>query len=124
MPIVDVELVSDHGPAPRLAAELADAIGDVLGAAPGSTWVRLRRLVRVSYGESGGDVDSAIQPAFVTVLAGRSLEDEALAVEASELATAVAELTGHPRSNVHIIYAPDARGRVAFGGRLVPRSTG
>ena len=47
MPILDVELVLEPGEAlrPELAGELADQAGEVFGAAPGTTWVKLRRFL-------------------------------------------------------------------------------
>lgn len=60
MPIIDVELVADTPPPPGLAIELADAVGDAIGSAPGATWVPLRRLPRTHYAESGGGPPEAV----------------------------------------------------------------
>ena len=90
-----------------------------MAAPPGSTWVRLRRLERACYAENGGPLDDEIRPVFVRILAARNIDRAALGDEAKRIVSAVASVTGHHRSNVHVIYEPDARGRVAFGGRLV-----
>lgn len=76
-------------------------------------------LDRDRYGESGGPLDDEIRPVFVTVTTRRVRESVGLAVEARSIARTVATLTGRPEENVHIIYAPDAAGRVAFGGTLI-----
>lgn len=119
MPIVDVEMVTDDAPAHGLAARLADAIGQTLGAAEGATWVRLRVLERGSYGESGGALAADVQPVFVTVTAQRRPTGEQLADAIRGITSAVADATRRPRMNVHVIFEPDGAGRVAFGGRLV-----
>ena len=48
MPILTIEVVlaDDEELAPGEARALADAAGEVLGSAPGTTWVRLRTLPR------------------------------------------------------------------------------
>jgi phenylpyruvate tautomerase PptA (4-oxalocrotonate tautomerase family) len=119
MPIVEVELVSDDEPGPGLAGLLADQIGQAMHAAEGSTWVRLRVLRRDRYGESGGPVADAVHPVFVTVTAHHRPGAERLAEVVEQITTSVAGTTGHARQNVHVIFAPDAVGRVAFGGRVV-----
>lgn len=123
MPLVEVELVTDDEPADGLAAALADALAPVLGAAAGRTWVRLRTLPRDRYAEDGGPLPDEVRPVFVSLLLGRTVAGPALAEEAPRVAAAVAETTGHPVANVHLVYA-DVRGRVAFGGRLVPPAGG
>lgn len=120
MPIVDVELVADDEPGSGLAQQLADAIAPVLGEPPGSTWVRVRCLPRSSYAEDGGAVPLDVRPVFVTVLVGRELDIARLADESKQVTEAVARATNHPSQNVHVVWDADARGRVAFGGRLVP----
>lgn len=119
MPIVDVELVRD-GPSTRPdVQELADAIGAVLGAPEGTTWVRLRVLDRADYAESGGPIPDGVRPVFVTIMERRARRGAEWAEAASAVTAVVAEATGHPAANVHIVFAPAAEGRVAFGGRIV-----
>ncbi len=119
VPMVEVELVSDDEPAPGMADLLADQIGLALRAAEGSTWVRLRVLRPDHYGESGGSFGDSVKPVFVTVTSRRQPAREQFADVVEQITSAVARTTGHPRQNVHVIFAPDAAGRVAFGGRVV-----
>jgi phenylpyruvate tautomerase PptA (4-oxalocrotonate tautomerase family) len=119
MPIVEVELVSDDEPGPGLASLLANEIGRAMNAAEGSTWVRLRTLRRDHYGESGGPLPKDVQPVFVTVTTQHRPGADQLSVVVEKMTSSVAHTTGHPRQNVHVIFAPDAAGRVAFGGRVV-----
>ena len=119
MPIVDVELVqADPSDRPEVQ-ELADALGAALDAAEGTTWVRLRVLDRADYAESGAPISDAVRPAFVTIMERRPRRGVELEEAVSAVTAAVAETTGHPAVNVHVIFAPAAAGRVAFGGRIV-----
>ncbi len=120
MPIFDIEIATRHGEAvpPTLAADLADALGAVLDAAPGKVWVRLRTLAPGAYAEneSGGDTPF---PVFVTLTASAPPEGEHLEHVARQVTEAVAHLADRPPGNVHVLVQPAARGRIAFGGKLV-----
>jgi phenylpyruvate tautomerase PptA (4-oxalocrotonate tautomerase family) len=39
-------------------------------------------------------------------------------IEVEAVTEAMARLFDRPRENVHVLYEPEGRGRVAFGGRL------
>ena len=122
MPILDVEIVVGPGEilSPDLAGRLADRAGSVLNARSGGTWVTVRPLPLQQYGESSGGPELGVKPIFVTVLKAKVGSKEALAAEVKALTAAVAEICGRPAENVHLIYEPDAAGRVAFGGTIVP----
>lgn len=120
MPLVDLEIVGDATAAPEgLAQTLADEAGRIFGAAPGTTWVRVRMLDPRGYAESGAAVGIAERPVFVTVTKRQPPAGAALTEEASALTSAVARLVGWPVARVHVIYAPAAAGRIMFGGVLV-----
>jgi phenylpyruvate tautomerase PptA (4-oxalocrotonate tautomerase family) len=119
VPVVEIELVSDEGPPAGLAQVLADSVGAALRALEGTTWVRLRVTPRAHYAESGGPIPEGVKPVFVTITervrpTGRAQQEAVEAVTA-----AVAEATGNPKENVHVLYADDVAGRIAFGGRIV-----
>ena len=120
MPIVDVEIVLDEREslASDLAISLAESIGSVFETPPGRTWVRLRTLDRSRYAEHGG-TPGDVRPVFVTVLKSQRPADEALRDEIARLTREVARVVGRSPDNVHVLYEPDARGRMAFGGELV-----
>lgn len=120
MPIVDVEIVLDEGESLRtsLVADLADAIGRVFDTPKGKTWVRLRSLPRAQYSENGGLPEYA-RPVFVHVLKSQKPVAEGLVREVRLLTNAIASAVGRSAENVHVLYGPDARGRIAFGGELV-----
>ena len=120
MPIVDVEIVVNDGQSRRasLAAELAEVIGTIFETPKGRTWVRVRTLPRSYYGENGGAPDHA-QPVFVTVLKARRPHGEALNREIRLLTNAIASIVDRSAESVHVLYEPDAEGRIAFGGHLV-----
>lgn len=117
MPIIDVEIVGAAALADGLAQGLADAAGAVLEAPPGETWVRLRRVEPAHYAESGGAPPN-LEPVLVTIVMGRRPDGERLAELATRLTDAVADTTGRPPENVHLIFEPDGIGRVVFGGTL------
>ena len=122
MPILDIEIVlcPDEALAPGLAAEIADRSGEVFGSPPGSTWVKLRAIPCDHYAENGGGPPGGVYPVFVSVLKARLPAPDALRAEVARLTAAVAEATGRPAENVHIVYLPEGAGRVAFGGEIVP----
>ena len=115
MPIIDVEIV-EGAPAAGLAQQIADDVGDVFGVAPGKVWVRLRTLEADSYAENRAE---APRPVFVRVLASAPPEGETRTRVLSGITVAVARRTGRPPENVHVLFEPAAKGRIAFGGRLV-----
>ena len=119
VPVVDVEIVGDVQANAELGLRLADAIGDALESQPGRTWVRVRHLPRASYAESGGPLDDAIRPVFVTIMERRRPQGDVLLRRIDKVTSVVADVTERDGENVHVFYAEDLAGRVAFGGSLV-----
>ena len=121
MPIVKVEFVGDGAQPkePGLASALAEATAPVFGTAPERTWVRLNYIEPGHYAEGGGGPLPGVLPVFVTVLLAELPSKDRRRTLAVELSGAIAELTGRPAENVHIIFEPAATGRVVFGGKLV-----
>jgi len=120
MPILTVELVVADREQLRtdLARRLADAAGRLFGSAPGETWVRVHTLSAADYAENDIDDPEGWGSVFVTVLKGRRPSGEALKEEVRTLTETVARVTGRPPDRVHVLYEPDASGRIAFGGVL------
>jgi len=121
MPLLEVEIV-DHPDLslPADAAQrVADAVGELLGAPPGRTWVRLRRIPREDYAENGGPLEPEIAPVFVRLLEADPPEGAVRAARSPELARALGGALRRPASCVHVLLEPAARGRIAFGGRPV-----
>ena len=123
MPIVDIEVVT--GPADPEAVDketlqlLADELGGLFGSDPGSTWIRFRVIDQDAYAENGGVPGSQVQPVFVSILRAALPERPALRREMPRVAEIVARILDRPRENIHVLYAPDARGRIGFGGTLL-----
>ena len=115
MPIIDIEIV-EAAIDPRTTQALADALGQAFAAAPGKVWVRTRILPAGQYAENG---TQAPAPVFVTVTASAPPEGAQLRERIGQIVEVVARLTHRPAENVHVEFAPAARGRIAFGGRLV-----
>ena len=121
MPILDVQIVVPTGeePDPSMAAKLADAAGEVFETVAGKTWVRLRGLPRDRYAENGGGPLEGVLPVFVDVLLADPPAGEDLRLQVHRLTLAIAKVCNRLPENVHLFYQPAARGRVAFGGKLV-----
>ena len=118
MPIIDVEIVGQESVGGDLAARLADMAGQVFGGPPASTWVRVRSLPQENYAENGTTSPAGWRSVFVTVRKAQRPTGPALRAEVRALTEGVARVCGRPVENVHILYEPDAQGRIAFGGTL------
>jgi phenylpyruvate tautomerase PptA (4-oxalocrotonate tautomerase family) len=123
MPILDVEVVLKPGESlgREVAAELANRAAQIFGAPPRSTWVKLRTIASDHYAENGGDWSPEVYPVFVTILKARLPAPEQIRAEVAALTPVIAQVCARPAENVHVIYAPEGAGRVAFGGELVVR---
>jgi hypothetical protein len=121
MPILDVEIVVADGEtvAVDLSARLADVAAGIFAAVAGTTWVRVRPVPRSLYAENGGGPPQGVHPVLVSVLLADPPAGSELRSQAHRLTAAIATTCERPPENVHLFYQPAARGRVAFGGRLV-----
>jgi len=121
MPILEVEIVVPPAEALRggMAAEIADRAGEVFGASPGTTWVKMRLLPWEAYAENGGGPPAGVYPVFVSVLKRKNPAPEQMQREVTLLTKAIAQICTCSEANVHILYLPEGAGRVAFGGQVV-----
>lgn len=121
MPILEIEIIRKPGEvlAPNLASTLSERASEVLGAQPGGTWVKLRFSESALYAEDGGGPPPGVHPVFVRVLKAELPPPVELAAEVEQLTQAIAEACERRPRYVHILYEPPARGRIAFGGRLL-----
>ncbi|MCI0519496.1 MAG: hypothetical protein L0Z70_04495 [Chloroflexi bacterium] len=119
MPIIEVEIVLRSGEswAPGQTRALAERLGEAMAAPPGSTWVKTTFLRAEDYAESGGGPPEGVAPVFISVLRARLPSPAEMGQEAAQLAAAAAEVCKRPQENVHILYLPEAAGRMFFGGR-------
>ena len=118
MPILDIEVVTSGTLDGSLASRLADMAGQIFGSPPASTWVRLRTLPEHLYAENNTSQPDGWRSVFVTVRKAVCPTGAALEAEVRALAEGVARVCERPMESVHILYEPDARGRIAFGGSL------
>jgi phenylpyruvate tautomerase PptA (4-oxalocrotonate tautomerase family) len=120
MPILDVDIVvaDDEVLDAALPSQLADAAGEVFGAVAGSAWVRVRPVPRAQYAENGGGPPEGVHPVLVRVLVAEVPTGSELRNQVHRLTAAIAKVCERPPENVHLVYEPPARGRVAFGGKL------
>lgn len=122
MPIVDIEVVTgavDPVVEKETLQLLADDLGSLFGGESGSTWVRLRSIDQDAYAENSGVPGSQVHPVFVNILRAELPERAAMRREMPRVAEIVARILDRPRENVHVLYAPEASGRIGFGGVLV-----
>ena len=101
-----------------LARNIVDAAGAALDSRPEGTWVTLQFVDGDAYAENEGAPPPGARPVIVSVLQADLPERPALEEQAARLTRAIAEACDRPPENVHLIYEPPARGRIAFGGRL------
>jgi phenylpyruvate tautomerase PptA (4-oxalocrotonate tautomerase family) len=120
MPILDIEIVLRPGERldSQLTAAIADRVGQLFTAEPGTTWVKLRGLPAENYAENEMPGRS-IYPVFVSILRAALPPPDRLQAEITQLAGIIAQTCGRPAENVHLCYEPAGAGRVAFGGKLV-----
>ena len=120
MPIVDIEIVLKPNEIiqSETVEELADQLGEIFSSPKGTTWIKVRDLEQDHYAENGGMPDGVF-PVFVSVLKSNLPTKDEMQKEAEMITGAVAQICGRSSGNVHIIYQPEGRGRVAFGGRLI-----
>jgi phenylpyruvate tautomerase PptA (4-oxalocrotonate tautomerase family) len=122
MPILEIEVVGQQAtdpPTERLAERIAAAVGSALGVPAGQLWVKVRKLAASNYAENGPPLPTL--PVFARLLV-RTRDPSVWPTRAELIAAAVADATARPREVVHVIFEPDATGRVFFGG--VPDSRG
>ena len=120
MPIIRIELVvgeDEPEVEPSVVRALADELGDYLGSSVAETWVSLSYLPKSGYAENG--VSETLSPTFAHLLRYQLPEPSQLSNDAKAIADIIARHLGRPRENIHIIFEPDAKGRIAFGGELV-----
>lgn len=123
MPVIDIERVLPDGAVAvpsGLAQALADAAAAALACPPGLAWVRLRALAASAYAESGvAPLAPDALPVFVTLLQAHPPEGAAREAQVRALTEAMARVLACDVSRVHVLLAPPAAGRQAFGGRIV-----
>ncbi len=120
MPIVEIEIIlkPDEIIHSEIVEELADQLGEIFGSPKGTTWVKVHTLANDHYAENGGLPDRVF-PVFVSILKSKLPGKEEMQNEVEKITGAVAQICGRPSGNVHVIYLPEGRDRVAFGGKLV-----
>src|SRR5215216_2753952 len=120
MPIIDIEIVlrANESIRDHMVSELADELGEIFHSPPGETWIKVHPLSTDQYAENGGRPDG-IYPIFVTVVKSKLSSFEESQKEMTKITGAVAQICGRPSDTIHVIYQPECRGRVAFGGKIV-----
>jgi phenylpyruvate tautomerase PptA (4-oxalocrotonate tautomerase family) len=115
MMLLDVEVVgqsASDAPTEMLAERVCEAVAEAFAMPAGQLFVKVRRLSAHLYAQNGSA--AAPLPVFVRVLV-RTRDPAVWPKRAETLAAAVAEATARSRGCVHVIFEPDASGRVFFG---------
>ena len=118
--MVDIEIVLRENESLRseLASELADELADIFHSPSRGTWVKVRGLPANQYAENGG-TPTGVYPVFVAILKSTFPLPGEMPKEVERITGAVAQICNRSSENVHVIYEPEARGRLAFGGKIV-----
>jgi len=120
MPIVDIEIVlkPDETVVNEMVSELADRLGEIFSSPKNGTWVKVYRIAAHHYAENQGK-ESDAYPIFVSVLKSRLPAPDEMQKEVDAITDIVAQICHRPPGFVHVIYQPEGKGRVAFGGKVV-----
>lgn len=122
MPIITIKLLAENPQKtiPTLQVqELADRLAALFNTGRRQTWVTVECQPRAHYAENWVASGDVVYPTFVEVLKAKLSEPDELAAEAEQIATIVSSVLGCPKENTHILYLPEAVGRIAFGGKLL-----
>jgi phenylpyruvate tautomerase PptA (4-oxalocrotonate tautomerase family) len=117
MPILDVEIIG-HNRTEGLAQLLADAAEKVFEAEKGNIWVKVHYVPKSQYAENGGTSEN-LNPVFITAQLGQSYGKKDQGQVAVELTEVFSKVVERPKENIHIIFEPSLRGRIAFGGKML-----
>lgn len=120
MPILDFEIVGTQIEISNLSLILANTAGRILNSKPGNTWVKLHYLTTEQYSEND-DSKQRVLPIFISILLSQNPGEEARSKIASEMAEAASNIFNRSKENIHVIFQPDAIGRIAFGGKLITK---
>ena len=120
MPLVDIEItLKQHETLPKnLASALAVELGAIFNSPDGATWVKLYKLPVSHYAENSRSQEDTY-PVFVKIIKSELPEKIKLEQEVGQITNAIANICNRPAENIHIIYEPEGRGRVSFGGKIV-----
>lgn len=122
MPIITIQLVvprKDLELSPQVVQDLADGLGGLFDCSPGSLWLRVSYLSRDQYAENQTALSDRLQPSFIEVQLADEPTEEMRSQLAQQVALLASSITERALENTHVIFAPAARGRIAFGGRLL-----
>src|SRR5262245_3485067 len=117
MPILNVEIVGS-ATENKLAQRLADVAATVFDTHKGNVWVKVHFIPKSQYAENGGTPDG-LNPVFLTIQLGQSFGKKSNGEVATGLTESVSKLLDRPKENIHIIFEPSLKGRVAFGGKML-----
>ena len=120
MPIVDIEILlkPDETLASEMVSALADRLGMIFGSPKNGTWVKVHQIAAHHYAENQGK-EQEVYPIFVSVLKSRLPAGDEMQKEVDAISDMVAQICHRPPSLVHVIYQPEGKGRIAFGGKVV-----
>ncbi|MCH9672110.1 MAG: hypothetical protein K0U93_11740 [Gammaproteobacteria bacterium] len=122
MPIVRIESVlALEAVTPERAQllSLADRLGRLFETPPGETSIRYTSVPLVHYAHNEAELADDSEPTFVEIIQYAAPLESVRRAQAHEIANLVAEALSRSKSSVHVIFQPDGRKRVAFGGELV-----
>ncbi|MDQ8205750.1 hypothetical protein [Pelagicoccus sp. SDUM812003] len=120
MPILDFSIVLQESEIldSDLAQRLANKAASILASAPGTVWVRLHPIPKNNYAENGIDERDAPSPVFVEILKSKNEDMKTRTNEIMLFSSEFSKILNRPVENIHILYLPEASGRIAFGGKV------
>lgn len=119
MPIINVEIVgSISANANYVSQNLADVAGKIFQSGPGQTWLKLTFIPFDNYAEN--NIARPLEgPTFVSIIMKDPLDDNEKAQLALNLAKEIGQILNRSIDKIHVYFNLEARGRIAFGGKLM-----
>ena len=115
MMLLEVEVVGQQigdPPTEKLAERIVDTVARLFVIPPGQLAVKLQKISASNYAQNS---PTRTLPVFVRVLV-RTKDPSVWPKRAETIPVAVSEATCRERDVVHVIFEPDATGRVFYGG--------
>ena len=115
MMLLEVEVVGQQvgdPPTEKLAERIAGGVGSAFGIPGGQLLVKVQKVSASNFASNAAP--SKMLPVFVRVLV-RTKDPAVWPKRADVIANAISEATSRERASVHVIFEPDATGRIFFG---------
>jgi phenylpyruvate tautomerase PptA (4-oxalocrotonate tautomerase family) len=122
MPIIEFQIIGNLEISDKkdFRKELINGLANIFGSENKSVWCKFNFIPVENYIEndnSGLSIPLPL-PIFLKILNYQNKSIEECKKEAIIISEFVSKVCNRPKENIHILYEPSAKGRIAFGGIL------